>query len=192
MGISGGTMDRRRQQPSAQLGDRPFDTRTVRCGGATSKRRTLVSEPKQEYGRTDDARRAQSSDRPRGWHTAAVIDGPALPGPSLRRFHGPSGERCGWSQVGRDGPSVELLGQRDDDPLGAADVAEPVAVSYFVTSPTSSAPWVRSRERTRSGRLRCVRYPPTRTRRGSSTTGMTESGDNPPASPPTPPGDRGR
>jgi hypothetical protein len=33
-----------------------------------------------------------------------------------------------WSQVDRDGPLAELLGQRDDDPLGAADVAEPVAV----------------------------------------------------------------
>jgi len=37
-------------------------------------------------------------------------------------------DRSGWSQVGRDGLLAELLGQRDDDPLGAADVAEPVAV----------------------------------------------------------------
>ena len=37
-------------------------------------------------------------------------------------------DRSGWSQVGGDGPLAELLGQRDDDPLGAADVAEPVAV----------------------------------------------------------------
>lgn len=34
----------------------------------------------------------------------------------------------GVSQVGRDGQLAELLGQRDDDPLGAADIAEPVAV----------------------------------------------------------------
>jgi catechol 2,3-dioxygenase-like lactoylglutathione lyase family enzyme len=37
-------------------------------------------------------------------------------------------DRSGWSQVGRDGLLAELLGQRDDDPLRAADVAEPVAV----------------------------------------------------------------
>jgi len=32
------------------------------------------------------------------------------------------------STVGRDGSSAELLGQRDDDALGAADVAEPIDV----------------------------------------------------------------
>ena len=37
-------------------------------------------------------------------------------------------DRSGWSQVGRDGPLAELFGQGDDDPRGAAEVAEPVAV----------------------------------------------------------------
>src|SRR3712207_9209141 len=37
-------------------------------------------------------------------------------------------DRSGWSYVGRDGLLAELLGQSDDDPLGAADEAEPVAV----------------------------------------------------------------
>ena len=32
-------------------------------------------------------------------------------------------DRSGSSQVRRDGPSAELLGQRDDDPLGATEVA---------------------------------------------------------------------
>ena len=36
--------------------------------------------------------------------------------------------------------SAELLGQRDDDPFGAADVAEPELSWYCATSPTSSAP----------------------------------------------------
>src|SRR6266568_124072 len=35
---------------------------------------------------------------------------------------------AGWSQVGRDGPLADLLGQCDDDALGAAEVTEPVAV----------------------------------------------------------------
>jgi hypothetical protein len=37
-------------------------------------------------------------------------------------------DRSGWSQVGRDGLLADLLGQTDDDPLGAADETEPVAV----------------------------------------------------------------
>jgi len=44
------------------------------------------------------------------------------------RTPGLPADRSGWSQVGRDGPLAELLGQRDDDPCGAADVAEPVAI----------------------------------------------------------------
>ena len=37
----------------------------------------LAAAGDQPGNRADDARRVQSPDRPRGWHTAAVIDGPA-------------------------------------------------------------------------------------------------------------------
>src|SRR3712207_3982798 len=37
-------------------------------------------------------------------------------------------DRSGWSYVGRDGLLAKLLGQSDDDPLGAADETEPVAL----------------------------------------------------------------
>src|SRR5687768_11283366 len=57
---------------------------------------------------------------------------------SFRRFSGGRGSGCGWPPGCRSparsparsatGPLAELLGQRDEDPLGAADVTEPVAI----------------------------------------------------------------
>src|SRR5215831_852159 len=49
---------------------------------------------------------------------------PGSPGPEQHLPYG----CASWPQVGRDGPLADLLGQCDDDALGAAEVTEPVAV----------------------------------------------------------------
>ena len=51
-------------------------------------------------------------------------------------IHLPTVSAAGTSEARGKGPgSAELLGQRDDDPRGAADVAEPVAVLGPATAP---------------------------------------------------------
>src|SRR5919108_4478598 len=62
-----------------------------------------------------------------GRFRTSVISFGCTVSPSLSLL-GPPADRSGWLQVGRERSSAELLGQSEDDPLGAADEAEPVAV----------------------------------------------------------------
>src|SRR5262245_6351767 len=61
------------------------------------------------------------------------------PGPKLSRSEKnsrrPSGGGFVWSELS----AAERLGQRDDDALGAADVAEPLRESSYVRSRSASA-----------------------------------------------------
>src|SRR6267378_2816502 len=84
-------------------------------------------------GRVAGSRRLSGRATGRDLNGACAVSG-CCPGTSTD-----AGEAVG----GRPEPSADLLGQLDDDPLRAADLAEPIAVFVALHLATSSAPRAR-------------------------------------------------